>query len=49
MHNTFKEKFTSTLNVKMLANPLSTLNVKTIYIKCNIFTLKPPKCKKIYP
>ena len=46
IHNTFKQKLTSTLNVKKLVNPLSTLNVKTIYIKSNIFTLRTSKCKK---
>ena len=50
-----KQKSTSTLNVKILVNPLSTLNVKKIYIKSNIFTLRTGKCKKstlsvkIYP
>ena len=36
LHNTFKQKLTSTLNVKILVNPLSTLNVKMFYIKSNI-------------
>ena len=55
IHNTFKQKLTSTLNVKILVNPLSTINVKIFYIKSNIFTLRTPKCKKstlsvkIYP
>ena len=29
-----------------MVNPLSTLNVKNVYIKSNIFTLRTPKCKK---
>ena len=55
MHNTFKQKLTSTLNVKNLVNPLSTLTVKKFYIKSNIYTLSTSKCKKstlsvkIYP
>ena len=40
IHNTFKHKLTSTINVKILVNPLSTLNVKKNYIKSNIFYIK---------
>ena len=49
------QKSTSTLNVKILVNPLSILNVIFFYIKSNIFTLRTPKRRKstlsvkIYP
>ena len=39
IHDTFKQKLTSTLNVKKMVNPLSTLNVKK-YIKSNFFYIK---------
>ena len=46
VHDTFQQKSTSTLNVQILVNPLSILNVKDFYIKSNIFTLRTGKCKK---
>ena len=33
VHNIFKQKSTSTLNVKILVNPLSTLNVKIFKLR----------------
>ena len=44
--DTFKHKIASTLDVNIFVNPFSTLNVKIIYIKSKVFTLRTGKCKK---